>query len=61
MVKNLPVMQETLVRYSGWENFLEKGMATHSSYSCLKNPMDRGPWWDTVHGVVAKSLTGLSN
>ena len=29
-------------------------------YSCLENPMDRGAWWATVHGV-AKSRTGLSN
>ena len=28
-------------------------------YSCLENPMDRGPWQTTVHGV-AKSQTGLS-
>ena len=21
-------------------------------YSCLKNSMDRGGWWATVHGVV---------
>ena len=21
-------------------------------YSCLENPMDRGAWWDTVHGVT---------
>ena len=28
-------------------------------YSCLKNPMDRGAWWATVHGV-AKSRTRLS-
>ena len=20
-------------------------------YSCLKNPMDKGAWWATVHGV----------
>ena len=20
-------------------------------YSCLENPMDRGAWWATVHGV----------
>ena len=25
----------------------------------LKNPVDRGAWWATVHGV-AKSRTGLS-
>ena len=24
-------------------------------YSCLKNPMDRGAWWATVHGVVKES------
>ena len=24
-------------------------------YSCLENPMDRGAWWATVHGV-AKEL-----
>ena len=21
-------------------------------YSCLENPMDRGAWWATVHGVT---------
>ena len=31
MVKNLPTMQETQVRSLGWEDPLEKGMATHSS------------------------------
>ena len=31
MVKNLPAMQETWVRSLGWEDPLEKGMATHSS------------------------------
>ena len=29
-------------------------------YSCLENPMDRGAWWGTVHGV-AKSPTRLSD
>ena len=28
-------------------------------YSCLKNPMNRGAWWATVHGV-AKGQTQLS-
>ena len=27
-------------------------------YSCLENPMDRGAWWATVHGVT-NSQTGL--
>ena len=30
-VKNLPAMQETWVRSLGWEDALEKEMATHSS------------------------------
>ena len=29
-------------------------------YACLKNPMDRGAWWATVHRV-AKSQIRLSN
>ena len=31
MVMNLPRVQETQVRSPGWENPLEKGMASHSS------------------------------
>ena len=31
MVKNPPAVQETWVRSLGWEDPLEKGMATHSS------------------------------
>ena len=31
LVKNLPVIQGTLVRFLGWEDPLEKGKATHSS------------------------------
>ena len=31
MVKNLPAMLETQVRYLGWEDPLEKGMAIHPS------------------------------
>ena len=32
MVKNPPAMQETWVRSLGWEDPLEKGMDTHSSF-----------------------------
>ena len=45
-------MQETQVRFLGWEDPLEKEMATHLD-SCLENPMDRGTWWATVHGVTS--------
>ena len=31
MVKNLPTMQETWVQFLGWEDPLEKEMATYSS------------------------------
>ena len=26
-------------------------------YSCLENPMDRGAWWATVHGVTKEMDT----
>ena len=35
-----------------------RGNGNPLQYSCLENPMDRGAWWATVHGV-AKSQTGL--
>ena len=37
-----------------------EGNGNPLQYSCLENPMDRGPWWATVHGV-AKSWTRLSD
>ena len=52
-------MQETQVQSLDQEDPLEKGMATHSSISCLENSMDKGAWWATVHGV-AWSRTQLS-
>ena len=56
MVKNLPVMQETRVQSLGWEDPLEKEMATHSTILAWRIPMDRGAWWAIVHRV-AKSWT----
>ena len=32
LVKNLPAIQETWVRFLGWEDLLKKEMATHSSF-----------------------------
>ena len=43
-VKHLPTMQETRVQSLGWEDPLEKEMATHSSTLAWKNPMDGGAW-----------------
>jgi len=31
MLKNLPAIQQTQVKFMGWEDPLEKGMATHFS------------------------------
>ena len=46
------------VRSPGWEDPLEKGMATHSSILAWKNPMDRGAWQAIVR-EFAKSWTQL--
>ena len=34
------------------EGFPGEGHGNPFQYSCLENPMDRGAWWDTVHGVT---------
>ena len=34
-----------------WEDPLEKEMEIHSSILAWENPMDRGAWQATVHGV----------
>ena len=62
MVKNLPVnagdkRDSSLIAGSGRST--GGGNGNLIQYSCLENPMDSGPWWATVHGVV-KNQTGLS-
>ena len=43
IVKNLPAMQETQVRFLGWEDPLEKEMAIHSSILAWKIPWTEEP------------------
>ena len=43
MVKNLPAVQETLVRSLGWEDPLDKEMATHSSILVWRIPWTEEP------------------
>ena len=43
MAKNLPAMQETWVGFLGWEDPLEKGMATHSSILAWRIPWTEEP------------------
>ena len=57
--QNLPAVQETWVRFLGQEDSPGEGNGNPLQYSYLKNPMDGGTWWVTVHGV-AKNWTQLS-
>ena len=43
MVKNLPAMRETWIRFLGWEDLLEEGMATHSSILAWRIPWTEEP------------------
>ena len=36
----------------GSERSAGEGNGNPIQYSCLENPMDRGVWWATVHGVT---------
>ena len=56
MVKNPPAIQETWVRFLGWDDPLEEGMATHSSILAWRIPVERGAWQAIVYGI-AKSWT----
>ena len=55
MVKNLPANAEDLSSIHGSGRSLGEGNDNPLQYSCLENPMDRGAWRATVHGV-AKEL-----
>ena len=50
-VENPPAMQETRVRSLGWEDPLEKGMATHSSLLAW-----RIPWTEEPGGLQSRGL-----
>ena len=59
-VKNLPVMQETCVRFLGREDPLEKEMATHSSIIAWRIPWTEEP--GRLQSMESqKSQTWLSN
>ena len=55
MVKNLPAMWVTWVQSLGWEDPLEKGMATHSSILAWRIPRTEA----TVCGITESDTTEL--
>ena len=50
--KNSPASAGDGGSVSGSERFLGDGNDNPLQYSCLGNPMDRGAWQATVHGVA---------
>ena len=50
-LNNLPAMQETRGQSLGWEDSLEKGMATHSNILAWRIPWTEEPGELTVPGV----------
>ena len=54
-VKRLPIMRETHVQPLGWEDLLEKEMATHSSILAMENPMDGGAY--SLWGLKESDMT----
>ena len=57
MVKNLPAMRETWVRSLGWEDSLEKGMATHSSILAWRIPWTEAPGRPQSMGTQELDMT----
>ena len=55
VVKNLPANAGDAGSISGSRRSPREGNGNLLQYFCLGNPMDRGAWWATVHGV-AKEL-----
>ena len=60
MVKNPPADAKYISSIPGLGRFPGEGNSNPLQYSCLDNPMDRGAWLATTHGVE-KSPTRLSN
>ena len=52
MVKNLPADAGNTSLIPGSERSPGEGQGNPLQYSCLGNPMDRGIWQATVHGVT---------
>jgi len=60
VVKNPPANAGDVGSIPGLGRSPEGEHGNPLQYFCLKNSMDRGTWWATVHGVT-KNLTRLSD
>ena len=60
VVKNVPANAGDAVSIPGLDGSPGEGNGNPLQYSCLGNPMDRGAWRATAHGVT-KSGTRLGN
>ena len=57
MVKNPPAKVEDVSFIPGSGRSPGEGSGNPLQYSCLGNPLDRGTWLVTVHGVTKESDT----
>ena len=57
LVKNLPTMQETWVSFLGWEDPLEKEMATHYSILAWRIPWTKEPGRLQSMGLQESDMT----
>ena len=60
LIKNPPAKQETQVQSLGQDDPPGEGNGNPLQYLCLENPMDRGDWQATVHGVTESDVTGAT-
>ena len=54
-VKNPPANTGVVGLIPGLGRSPGEGNGNPLQYSCLGNPMDRGAWWATVHGLTEES------
>ena len=59
VVKNLPANVGDARSIPGLGRSSGEGNGNPLQYSCLGNPMDRGAWWATVHGVTKRVVYDL--
>ena len=57
MVKYPPANAGDTGLISGWGISPGGGNGNPLQYPCLGNPMDRGAWWATLHGVSESDTT----